>query len=69
MVELVLQNGNGGPHLIAIPELNVKSARVDGAGEKTIVRFVAKKGEFRYFCPLPGHRKLEMEGKIIFRHR
>jgi len=69
IVELVLQNGNGGAHLITVPELNVKSGRVDEAGEKTTVKFVAKKGAFTYFCPLPGHRRLGMEGKMICRHK
>ena len=35
-------------------------------GAKQIKR---KKGEFEYFCPLPGHRRLGMEGKIICRHK
>jgi nitrite reductase (NO-forming) len=69
VVELVLQNGDGSPHIFTIPELDVKTARVDTVGEKTVVRFTARKGEFKYFCPLPGHRRLGMEGKIICRHK
>ncbi|MFY9268609.1 MAG: cupredoxin domain-containing protein [Candidatus Manganitrophaceae bacterium] len=69
VVELILQNDDGAPHLITIPELDVKSARVDTLGEQTIVKFVAKKGEFTYFCPVPGHRRLGMEGKIICLNR
>lgn len=69
VIELIIENGDGVPHLLSIPELNVKSARVDRVGERTIVEFVAKTGEFQYFCPLPGHRRLGMEGKIICRHK
>ena len=69
VVELVLQNGDGNPHMFTVPELDVKSARVDAVGERTVVRFVVKRGEFNYFCPLPGHRRLGMEGKIVCRHK
>lgn len=64
-VELIIENGDGVPHIFTIPELDVKSARVDTPGEKTIVKFAAKKGAFKYFCPLPGHRRLGMEGTIV----
>lgn len=69
VVEMILQNGDGSPHMFTIPELDVKSARVDTVGEQTVVRFVVKKGEFKYFCPLPGHRRLGMEGRIVCRHK
>src|SRR5579884_776251 len=69
VVELVIENGDGGPHLFTIPDMNVKSTRVETVGQKTIVKFVAKPGEFPYFCPLPGPRRLGMEGKIICRHK
>jgi nitrite reductase (NO-forming) len=69
VIELVLQNGDGVPHVLSIPDLDVKTARVDTVGERTVIKFVAKKGEFKYFCPLPGHRRLGMEGKIICRHK
>lgn len=69
VIELVLQNGDGAPHLFTIPDLDVKSARVDTMGERTIVKFTVKKGEFIYFCPLPGHRRLGMEGKIVCRKK
>lgn len=69
VVELVLENGDGSPHMLTIPDLNVKSARVNTVGERAVVKFVVKKGEFQYFCPLPGHRRLGMEGKVICRHK
>lgn len=69
VVELIIENGDGAPHVLSIPELEVKSARVDTVGERTIIKFVAKEGAFPYFCPLPGHRRLGMEGKIICRHK
>lgn len=69
VVELIIENQDGTPHIFAIPDLDVKSTRIDTVGEKTIVKFVAKKGEYSYYCPLPGHRRLGMEGKIICRHK
>ncbi|TAK10097.1 MAG: hypothetical protein EPO39_00890 [Candidatus Manganitrophaceae bacterium] len=69
LVELIIENQDGVPHILTIPELDVKSTRVDTVGEKTIVKFVAKKGEYPYFCPLPGHRRMGMEGKILCRHK
>lgn len=68
-VELIIENGDGAPHVFTIPELEVKSNRVDTVGERTIVRFVVKKGVFKYFCPLPGHRRLGMEGTIVCRRK
>ncbi|MBI3804686.1 MAG: cupredoxin domain-containing protein [Nitrospirae bacterium] len=68
VVELVIENGDGGPHIFTAPDINVKSSRIDTVGERTVVKFVAKKGEFKYFCPLPGHRRLGMEGTIVCRH-
>ncbi len=68
-VELIIENQDGTPHILTIPEMDVKSTRVDTVGERTIVKFIAKKGEYPYYCPLPGHRRLGMEGKIICRHK
>ena len=51
-------------HALAIDELGVSSPTV-GAGESTIIEFVADQtGEFHYYCPLPSHRTLGMEGKF-----
>ncbi len=52
-------------HALAINEFAVSSPTV-GAGESTIIEFVADRtGEFHYFCPLPSHRTLGMEGKFV----
>ena len=52
-------------HALAISEVGVSSPTV-GAGESTIIEFVADRtGEFHYFCPLPSHRTLGMEGKLV----
>ena len=52
-------------HALAINEFAVSSPTV-GAGESTIIEFVADRtGEFHYYCPLPSHRTLGMEGKFV----
>ena len=52
-------------HALVISEVGVNSPTV-GAGESTIIEFVADRtGEFHYFCPLPSHRTLGMEGKFV----
>ena len=52
-------------HALAITEFGVGSPTV-GAGESTVIEFIADRtGEFHYFCPLPSHRTLGMEGKFV----
>ena len=52
-------------HAVAIDEFGVDSPTV-GRGETTVVDFVAgRAGEFYYYCPLPSHRTLGMEGKFV----
>ncbi len=52
-------------HALVIDEFGVSSPTVS-AGETTIIEFVADRtGEFHYYCPLPSHRTLGMEGKFV----
>ncbi len=51
-------------HNFFIDELDVKSETIS-KGETITVEFVADKaGSFHYYCSLPSHRTLGMEGKI-----
>ena len=52
-------------HAFTIDELGV-SSRTIHKGESTVIEFVANQaGEFYYDCPLPSHRTLGMEGKLV----
>ncbi len=64
-VEIVLESGEGAEHDLVIPELNVASAKFNGTTGKTTVRFkVPRSGEFTYYCSIPGHRQIGMEGRL-----
>ncbi|MEG0885099.1 MAG: cupredoxin domain-containing protein, partial [Janthinobacterium sp.] len=64
-VELVLKSGEGAEHDFLIPELNVASAKFSANSGSTSVRFkVTRAGTFTYYCSIPGHRQIGMEGKL-----
>ncbi len=64
-VELVLKSGEGAEHDLLIPELNVASAKFSANSGSTSVRFkVTRAGTFTYYCSIPGHRQIGMEGKL-----
>ncbi len=51
-------------HAFAIDEFGVSSPTVH-KGEATVIEFVADQvGNFHYYCPLPSHRTLGMEGEF-----
>lgn len=67
-VRLVLTNGDGIPHDLAIPEFDVKSGLVSKKGQSSEVSFTVpgdSSGIYDYFCTLPGHRQAGQEGKLI----
>ena len=52
-------------HAFAIDEFGVSSPTVH-KGEASVIEFVADQvGDFYYYCPLPSHRTLGMEGKFV----
>jgi len=64
-IEVVLESGEGAEHDMVIPELNVASAKFSGASGKTTLRFtVSRSGTFTYYCSIPGHRQIGMEGRL-----
>ena len=64
-VEVVLDSGEGAEHDFVIPELNVASPKFSASTGRQTVRFkVTQAGDFSYFCSVPGHRQMGMEGKI-----
>jgi nitrite reductase (NO-forming) len=66
VVQVTLINGDGVLHDITFPDFNAKSEEIARKGASSVITFrVTKKGEFPYFCSLPGHRQAGMEGKIV----
>src|SRR4029077_16273071 len=62
-VEITILSGEGAEHDIVIPELNVQSKHFNGNSGPITVRFkVTRPGKFTYFCSIPGHRQIGMEG-------
>jgi nitrite reductase (NO-forming) len=65
-VEILLINGDGAPHDLAIPDLNVSTEIISGQNTETRLKFTAsKEGSFVYICSVPGHRQAGMEGMLI----
>lgn len=68
MVHLTLLNGDGLPHDLVIPDLDVKLPYVNRIGDQAEVVFVVDEGQpdsYVYYCTVPGHRQLGQEGKFI----
>jgi len=64
-IKITIRNTGTVTHSFVIDEFNVSSGNI-GPGESTVVEFtVDKSGTFTYYCSIPGHRELGMEGHII----
>jgi nitrite reductase (NO-forming) len=64
-IVLTLFSGEGAEHDLVIPDLQVKSKAFSGASGPVQVRFkVTQPGKFTYYCSVPGHRQIGMEGVI-----
>lgn len=64
-VEIVLKSGEGAEHDLVLPELKVASAKFSASSGQTTVRFqVSRAGTFTYYCSIPGHRQIGMEGRL-----
>jgi nitrite reductase (NO-forming) len=65
-IRVTLINGDGMPHDLAIPELDVQSSMVTAKGQTADVVFeISATGEFAYYCTISGHRQAGMEGRLI----
>src|SRR5688572_3087392 len=64
-VELTVQSGEGAEHDIVIPELGVHSKHFNASTGPIRVKFkVTRPGTFTYYCSIPGHRQIGMEGTL-----
>jgi nitrite reductase (NO-forming) len=64
-VEITIGSGEGAEHDIVFPELDVHSAHFNGSTGPVKVSFeVTEAGRFTYYCSIPGHRQIGMEGVL-----
>lgn len=65
-VEIVLINGDGMEHDLAIPDFKVQTRRIVAKDSQDRIVFeVTGEGAYAYYCTLPGHRLIGMEGQLI----
>lgn len=64
-LEITITSGEGAEHDIVFPELDVKSGKFTGrsAPVKVLVK-LTQSGKFTYYCSIPGHRQIGMEGVL-----
>ena len=64
-LEITVASGEGAQHDIVFEGLNVRSALFDGKSGPAKVSFkLTQSGKFSYFCSVPGHRQIGMEGML-----
>lgn len=64
-VELTMRSGEGAEHDLVIPELQVQSKHFNASTGPVQLRFkVTRPGRFTYYCSIPGHRQIGMEGVL-----
>ncbi|HSH90552.1 MAG TPA: copper-containing nitrite reductase, partial [Ramlibacter sp.] len=62
-IELTLTSGEGAEHDIVFEGMNVQSKKFDAKTGPTKLTFtLTQSGKFTYFCSVPGHRQIGMEG-------
>ena len=65
-VTVVITDEVADTHNLHVDGYNVQSADVSGAGSSTSVSFVAdQQGTFAYYCAIPGHREMGMQGSLV----
>lgn len=65
-VRIVVINGDGIPHDLAIPDLNAQSSMLGSKGQATEIVFsVENSGVYPYYCTVAGHRQAGMEGTLV----
>jgi len=64
-IEITLTSGEGAEHDLVIPDLKVASKKFSGqSGPEKLSFQVTQSGKFTYFCSIPGHRQIGMEGTL-----
>jgi len=68
VVRIILVNGDGMPHDLFLPDLDIKTTYVSKIGEQTEIVFEVgdmQPGTYVYYCTVPGHRQAGQEGKFV----
>jgi nitrite reductase (NO-forming) len=66
VIEILLVNGDGAPHDLVVPDLQVGTEMISGQGAQATLKFqVNEEGRFAYICSVPGHRQAGMEGTLL----
>ena len=64
-LEITISSGEGAEHDIVIPEIDVHSTHFNASTGPVKVTFeVTEAGRFTYFCSIPGHHQIGMEGVL-----
>jgi nitrite reductase (NO-forming) len=64
-MEITISSGEGAEHDIVFPELNARSKHFDGKSGPVKLSFkLTQSGKFTYYCSIPGHRQIGMEGVL-----
>jgi nitrite reductase (NO-forming) len=64
-LEITVASGEGAEHDIVFPELGVKSEKFNGkSGPVKVTVKLTQAGKLTYFCSIPGHRQIGMEGVL-----
>ncbi len=64
-IEITISSGEGAEHDIVFEGLNVQSKHFDGKSGPTKLSFkLGQSGKFTYYCSIPGHRSIGMEGVL-----
>lgn len=64
-LEITIASGEGAEHDIVFPELKVQSKKFDGrSGPVKVTVPLTQAGKLTYFCSIPGHRQIGMEGLL-----
>jgi nitrite reductase (NO-forming) len=66
-LRIVMVNGDGIPHDLVIDELKARTTIVSqkGGQDELVVEALSGEGTYDYYCSVPGHRQLGMEGKLV----
>ena len=64
-LEITVTSGEGAEHDIVFPELGVKSEKFTGkSGPVKLTVKLTQAGKLTYYCSIPGHRQIGMEGVL-----
>ena len=64
-LEVTVASGEGAQHDFVIADLNARTAMFDGkSGPARLSIKLTQAGQFNYFCSVPGHRQIGMEGLL-----